>query len=102
MFLHIVSAHYIDRYRIEIQFSDGRSGIADLADSLKGKVFQSLQDLVLFQQFEVETELRTIRWSNGADFAPEYLYFLAFRDLPELQEQFQSWGYLSPKVTVNV
>ncbi len=102
MFLHIISARYIDRYRIEIQFNDSRGGIVDLSNSLKGKVFQPLQDLVLFQQFEVDAELGTLHWSNGADFAPEYLYFLAFRDLPELQEQFQKWGYLPAKVAVNV
>ena len=102
MFLHIISARYIDRYEIEIQFNDSRRGIVDLSNSLKGKVFQPLQDLVLFQQFEVDVELGTICWSNGADFAPEYLYFLAFRDLPELQEKFQKWGYLSNRVALNV
>ena len=102
MFLHIISARYIDRYKIDIQFNDGRSGIVDLSNSLKGKVFQPLQDLVLFQQFEVDVDLGTLRWSNGADFAPEYLYFLALRDLPELQEKFQKWGYLPAKVAVTV
>jgi hypothetical protein len=102
MFLHIISACYIDRYQVEIQFNDGCIGIADLSESLKGKIFQPLQDLVLFQQFEVDNEIGTLRWSNGTDFAPEYLYFLAFRDLPELQEKFQKWGYVSTKVAVNV
>lgn len=101
MFLHIVSARYVDRYRIKIQFNDRRTGIVDLVDDLKGKIFKPLQDLVLFQQFEVDAELGTIFWSNGADFAPEYLYFLAFRDLPELQEQFEKWGYLPAKIAVN-
>lgn len=101
MFLHVVSACYVDRYRIKIQFNDRRTGIVDLADSLKGKVFRPLQDLDLFQQFEVDAEVGTICWYNGADFAPEYLYFLAFRDLPELQEQFEEWGYLPAKVAVS-
>ncbi|MEB3189690.1 MAG: DUF2442 domain-containing protein [Snowella sp.] len=100
MFLHIVSASYIDNYKIKIQFNDHRTGIVDLADSLKGKVFRPLQDLDLFQQFEVDVELGTICWPNGADFAPEYLYFLVFRNLPELQEQFEKWGYLPAKVAV--
>jgi hypothetical protein len=102
MFLNIISAHYVDRYRIEIQFNDSRIGTVDLSNSLKGKIFQPLQDLLLFQQFEVDAELGAIRWSNGGDFAPEYLYFLAFRDLPDLQEQFQKWGYLPAKVAANV
>jgi len=27
-----------------------------------------------FRQFHVHTELNTLTWPNGADFAPEYLY----------------------------
>ena len=42
MFLHIISACYIDLYQIEIQFNDGRKGIVNSLDSLKGKVFQPL------------------------------------------------------------
>jgi hypothetical protein len=100
--LHITSARYVDRYRIEIQFNNDRCGIADLSESLKGRVFEPLQDMALFQQFEVDVELGTIRWLNGADFAPEYLYFLALGNVPELQEQFQKWGYLLNKVAISV
>jgi hypothetical protein len=98
MFLHIISARYANGYRIKIKFNDDREGVADLSESLTGKVFKPLQDLDLFQQFEVDTELGTLRWINDADFAPEYLYFLAFRDVVELQEKFQKWGYLASKV----
>lgn len=101
MFLQILSAHYLDNYRIALEFNNGYQGIADLSESLQGQVFEPLQDLALFQQFEVYQELGTICWSNGADFAPEYLYFLAFRNNPELQEQFQKWGYLSDKMAMS-
>jgi hypothetical protein len=100
MFLHIISVDYVDNYQIKIQFSDHRVGTVDLVDSLTGTVFKPLQDLSLFQQFDVDPDLGTVRWTNGADFAPEYLYFLAFRDLPELQEQFEQWGYLPTKVAM--
>ena len=33
----------------------------------------------------------TVSWSNGLDLAPEYLYFLAFADKPELRAQFEEW-----------
>ena len=102
MFIHVVSADYIDGYRIEVEFNNGRKGVADLSESLDGKVFEPLQDVVLFQRFEVDGELGTVRWFNDADFAPEYLYFLAFRDVPELQDQFQRWGYLPNKSVISV
>jgi hypothetical protein len=102
MFLHITSARYIDTYKIEIRFNNDREGIVDLFESLEGKVFKPLQELELFKQFEVDAELGTIRWLNGADFAPEYLYFLTFRDNPELQDQFQKWGYLPSKIATLV
>mgnify|MGYP003493365653 FL=1 len=34
-----------------------------------------------------------IFWSNGFDIAPEYLFFLANKDKPELQSLFIEWGY---------
>jgi Protein of unknown function (DUF2442) len=94
MFLYIVSAQYIDRYKIKVKFNNQSEGIADLSTSLQGKVFEPLQDLTLFQKLAVDAELGTIVWENGADFAPEYLYFLAFQYVPELQDQFHKWGYL--------
>jgi hypothetical protein len=43
----------------------------------------------------VDEELETIVWSTGADMAPEYLYFQAFKDNKERQEQFKQWGYIA-------
>ncbi|MBK1649932.1 DUF2442 domain-containing protein [Rhabdochromatium marinum] len=63
--------------------------------SLKGKVFEPLCDVKIFAQLRVEPELDTIVWPNGADFAPEFLYFQAFKNEPDLQEQFKSWGYVA-------
>jgi len=94
MLLHVREAKYLGDYRIELLFSDGSRGIADLSESLRGPIFEPLKNRSAFAQLEVDPELETIVWPNGADVAPEYLYFLAFRDLPELQEQFREWGYL--------
>jgi hypothetical protein len=35
MFLHVTEARYLDAYRIEVAFNNGKKGIADLADALK-------------------------------------------------------------------
>ena len=90
---YVVSANYIDGYKILIKFNDSSEGIADLSQSLEGKVFKPLEDLDFFAQFSLDHELGTLVWPNGADFAPEYLYFLAFKDVPELQAKFEQWGY---------
>lgn len=95
MILHVTEARYLKDYEVEVAFNDGRKGIADLSDSLSGPVFEPLRDKELFACLKVDEELETIAWPNGADLAPEYVYFRAFRDDPKLQEQFKRWGYLS-------
>ncbi|KKI99921.1 DUF2442 domain-containing protein [Prochlorothrix hollandica] len=100
MFLQIVDVEWGDRYRLRLWFSDGREGVADLAESVVEGVFEALQDVALFRQVRVDGELGTVQWPNGLDFAPEYLYFLAFREDGDLQEQFRQWGYLGNEVAV--
>lgn len=93
MFLHIVEAKYLDDYRIEVVFSNGRKGIADLSEALQGEVFEQLKDKSEFSKFCVDEELETLVWTNGADLAPEYIYFQSFKNESELQQQFKQWGY---------
>ncbi|WP_341792326.1 hypothetical protein [Rickettsia endosymbiont of Gonocerus acuteangulatus] len=38
-----------------------------------GSVFEPLKDKNLFARVTLDEELQTIVWSNGADFAPEFL-----------------------------
>ena len=73
--------------------------MADFENALSSKVFELLKDLKLFSQLKVDPELETIVWPNGVDFAPEYIYFLAFRDIPTLQDQFREWGYIAEPST---
>ena len=95
MFLHITNARYLEDYKVEVSFNDGRKGVADLADALKGSMFEPLKNKSLFSRLVVDKELDTIAWSNGADLAPEYIYFQAFKKEPELQSQFKQWGYIA-------
>ena len=44
VFLHIHDVRHLDAYRLELGFSDGRRGIADLEAELVGPVFSQLRD----------------------------------------------------------
>ena len=77
MFLHVTAVSPIGAYRLRVEFSDGvtkEADLADLSDELYGEVFEPLRDFTFFQQVTVNTETNTIEWPNGADFAPEFLY----------------------------
>jgi hypothetical protein len=93
MFFHVTSARPLDDFRVEVRFDDGREGIADLMEALDGPMFEPLKNPDVFKTLRVDEELQTIVWPNGADLAPEYIYYGAFRDDPGLQATFRKWGY---------
>jgi hypothetical protein len=72
---------YIAAYRLWLQFEDGSQGEADLEQELWGEVFEPLRDQAYFKTVQLDKELNTIRWDNGADFAPEFLYQLVVTGL---------------------
>jgi hypothetical protein len=74
MFSHLIEANYISDYKIRLKFSDGKSGIVDLVNELKGTIFEPLKEIKYFKSFELDKNADTIVWKNGADFAPEFLY----------------------------
>ncbi|ODT37562.1 MAG: hypothetical protein ABS55_03010 [Lautropia sp. SCN 70-15] len=69
----LVEASHVRGHILHLRFSDGLEGDIDLADELDGEVFEPLRNVAFFRRFEVDPQLRTIVWPNGADFAPEFL-----------------------------
>ncbi|MEN7974170.1 MAG: DUF2442 domain-containing protein [Verrucomicrobiota bacterium] len=80
----VIHAEYIEKYRLRLSFSDGKSGEVDFFPFIdKGGVFDVLRDVELFKQFAVDPDWHTITWQNGElDIAPETLYFEATGDWP--------------------
>jgi len=72
MFLEVSKAEYLDNYRIELTFNNGETKTVDLQNELNGSIYKPLRQLDYFKSFRVP--YNTVEWSNGADFAPEYLY----------------------------
>lgn len=71
MFLHVIQAASRGEYKVWLSFNDGTEGEIDLASELEGEVFKPLKDKEFFKSFNLEGH--TLSWSNGADFAPEFL-----------------------------
>jgi len=93
--LEVLDANCIGKYNVELSFNNGLEGVVDLQETIKSDkrtLFSDLKDEQVFQDFKIEHS--TLVWSNGLDIAPEYLFFLAFKNRAEYQEQFKSWGYL--------
>jgi hypothetical protein len=93
MIIHVTVSRYLGDGQFELTFNDSRRGVADLKGILSGSVFEPLRDPEFLARGTVDPETRTLCWPNGADIAPEYLYFLAFRNDPALSALFSEWGY---------
>jgi hypothetical protein len=70
----IANMKYVSDYRLWLKFENGKEGEVDLRDDLWGEVFEPLKEPEQFRKVCLDRELNTIRWANGADFAPEFLY----------------------------
>ena len=78
--VHVVEAKHLGGHRVWMRFDDGSAGEADLAPYLEGEVFAPLRSLATFAAFTIG-EARTLSWSHGADFAPEFLHDLVTRSV---------------------
>ena len=74
MIPQIADMRHVKGHKIWLRFEDEIEGEVDLSDELWGEVFEPLRDVKYFQLVKLDRELNTIRWNNGADFAPEFLY----------------------------
>jgi len=94
MFIFVEEVKYVEDYKVELKFNDGKKGIADLESELYGTMFEPLKDKSIFSKVKVDKDLETITWENGADLAPEFLYYKSFQNDASLKTQFKQWGYV--------
>lgn len=73
----ITAVEHLGGHRLRLTFADGLVGDVDLADRFEqplGPMFEPLQDVDYFAKVEVDAELGTVVWPNGADLAPDALH----------------------------
>ncbi len=84
--IHSVTAvQLIGTYELRVNFEDGSSRNIDFEPVLEGELFGPLRDPGLFAKVEVDPEVHTLVWPNGADFDPAILH-----DWPRHEQAMQS------------
>ena len=70
----ILSFEIVGPYTLSLNFDDGTSRIVNFKNILKGRLFGKLNDINFFNQVNLDKEINTIVWPNGADFDPATLH----------------------------
>ena len=96
-FYRVLDLEIIGPHKLRIVFDDGTARDIDFRPVLKGVLFGPLLDTDLFNQVEVDPEVHTLVWPNGADFDPETLH-----DWPKheksLKRMAKQWAKTKSKV----
>ena len=87
----VVSFEVVGPYTLIVDFEDGISQTIDFRPILEGEMYGPLQDRAIFEQVEIDPEVHTLVWPNGADFDPATLH-----DWPrfegEIRAMARRWG----------
>jgi hypothetical protein len=75
--VHVTDVRCLGGHRLRLSFEDGSSGEVDFSQEQWTGVFAPLADPGYFGRVQLDKELGTIVWPNGADIAPETLHLLA-------------------------
>jgi len=70
----VVSFEKIAPFNLKVTFDDGTSQVIDFGPFLKGDLYGPLKDPTLFDQVQIDPEVHTLVWPNGADFDPAILH----------------------------
>ena len=61
-------------YTLRVRFDDETERLIDFRPILAGELYGPLRDPILFNQVEIDPEVHTLVWPNGADFDPATLH----------------------------
>jgi len=87
-------AHHVGGHLIDIEFSDGVSGVVDLRDTVSR--YEAAAEIRDPAEFHLD-EWPTLVWPCGFDLAPEYLYELLTGAAPTWSERAASGPLVAAK-----
>lgn len=77
-------------YTVRVQFDDDSEQTINFEPVLAGELYRPLRDLSLFHQVQIDPEVHTLVWPNGADFDPATLHDWP-EHVPALAARAQQW-----------
>lgn len=87
----VTSVDVLEGYRLRVGFDDGTTQLIDLEPVLEGELYGRLRDPRLFAAVEVDPEVGTLAWPNGADFDPATLHDWPAHE-PAMRELAKRWA----------
>jgi len=85
------SFEIVSAFTLLVRFDDDTEQTIDFRPILAGELYGPLRDQALFNKVQIDSEVGTLVWPNGADFDPATLH-----DWPASRKEFQelarSWG----------
>lgn len=84
----VVSFAIVAPYTLCVTFDDTTTQVIDFSPILEGELYGPLRDVALFNQVQLDPEVHTLVWPNGADFDPATLH-----DWPEHLESLKALAH---------
>src|SRR5271167_4424364 len=83
--LRVRKVEYLDKYKLNILFSNGQSKVVDFEDwiSEENAYLKPLRKIEYFKKVRIDDYNYSICWPNGADFSPDILFEAGRDDKPK-------------------
>ena len=91
LIIKVTDFENIEPYTLRLTFEDGTERTINFEPVLYGHYYGPLRDLKLFNQVQIDPEIHTLVWPNGADFDPATLYNWDKGDGRELAKRAIRW-----------
>ena len=93
----VMGFEIVGQYTLRVEFDDATEQVIDFRPVLEGALYAPLQDEGMFNQVEIDPEVHTLIWPNGADYDPATLH-----DWPkyaeEMKQMAKRWAKVKTKV----
>ena len=81
-------------HTLRVEFDDATTQVIDFSELLTGSLYGPLRDERIFRGVEIDPEVHTLVWPNGADFDPATLHDWPHH-LDALRARAQRWESVS-------